>query len=36
VCASFIVAEDVTGNYSTTKCITCDRRKINKISKVSF
>jgi hypothetical protein len=32
---SRIVPEDVTGNFSTTKCITCDRRKINKISIVS-
>ena len=35
ICTSCIVPEDVTGNYTTTKCITCDRRKINKISFVS-
>ena len=35
ICTSCIVPEDVTGNYSTTKCITCDRRKINKISILS-
>ena len=35
ICTSCIVPEDVTGNYTTTKCITCDRRKINKISIVS-
>lgn len=26
---------DVTGSYSTTKCLTCDRKKINKISIIS-
>lgn len=35
ICTSCIVPEDVTGNSTTTKCITCDRRKINKISIVS-
>jgi hypothetical protein len=30
-----IVPEDATGNYSTIKCITCGRRKINKISLLS-
>jgi hypothetical protein len=35
ICTSCIVPEDVTGNYSTTKCIACDRRKINKISILS-
>ena len=33
--SSCIVSADVTGNYRTTKCITCDRRKINKISVLS-
>jgi len=35
VCTSCVVPEDVTGNQSTTKCISCDRRKINKISVLS-
>ena len=35
ICSSCIVPADVTGNYRTTKCITCDRRKINKISVLS-
>lgn len=35
ICTSCIVPGDVTGSYSTTKCITCDRRKINKISVLS-
>lgn len=35
ICTSCIVPADVTGNYSTTKCIACDRRKINKISVLS-
>jgi hypothetical protein len=35
ICTSCVVPGDVSGSYSTTKCITCDRRKINKISIVS-
>ena len=35
ICTSCIVPGDVTGSYSTTKCITCDRRKINKIGVLS-
>jgi len=35
ICTSCIVPEDATGNYSTIKCITCGRRKINKISLLS-
>jgi len=35
ICTSCIVPGDVAGNYSTTKCNTCDRRKINKISILS-
>jgi len=35
ICTSCVVPGDVTGSYSTTKCVTCDRRKINKISIVS-
>ena len=35
ICSSCIVPTDVTGNYTTTKCITCDQRKINKISVLS-
>jgi hypothetical protein len=32
ICTSCIVPGDVTGDYSTTKCITCEQRKTNKIS----
>jgi hypothetical protein len=35
ICTSCIVPEDATANYSTIKCITCGRRKINKISLLS-
>ncbi len=35
ICTSCVVPADVTGSYSTTKCIACDRRKINKISVLS-
>jgi hypothetical protein len=35
VCSSCVVPEDVTGSQSTTKCISCDRKKINKISILS-
>lgn len=35
ICSSCVVPEDVTGSANTTKCITCDRRKINKISILS-
>lgn len=35
ICTSCIVPSDVTGNYSTTKCIACDKRKINKINILS-
>jgi hypothetical protein len=35
ICTSCIVPADVTGSYSTTKCIACDRRRINKISVLS-
>lgn len=34
ICSSCIAPVDVTGGY-TTKCVNCDRRKINKISLLS-
>ena len=35
ICSSCILPADVTGNYTTTKCITCDRRRVKKISILS-
>ena len=35
ICTSCIVPADVTGNYTTTKCINCDRQRISKISMLS-
>ena len=32
VCTSCIVPVDVSGSYSTTKCINCDRNKVNRLS----
>jgi hypothetical protein len=32
ICGSCVVPADVSGNSSTTKCMRCDRMKINKIS----
>ena len=36
VCTSCIVPIDVSGNYSTTKCINCDRRKVSRVSALSM
>lgn len=32
VCTSCIVPVDVSGSYSTTKCVNCDRNKVNRLS----
>lgn len=32
VCTSCIVPADVSGDYSTTKCINCDRKKVSRLS----
>ena len=32
VCTSCIVPTDVSGDYSTTKCINCDRKKVSRLS----
>jgi hypothetical protein len=34
ICSSCVAPSDITGSY-TTKCINCDRNKINKISLLS-
>src|SRR5690349_12392851 len=36
VCTSCIVPMDVSGSYSTAKCISCDRKKINRVSALSM
>ncbi|SRR5581483_1544691 len=35
VCTSCIVPSDVSGSY-TTKCITCDRKKVNRLSTLTL
>ena len=32
VCTSCIVPIDVSGSYSTTKCVSCDRKKVKRVS----
>jgi hypothetical protein len=36
VCTSCIVPADVSGSYSTTKCINCDRKKVNKLGTLTL
>jgi hypothetical protein len=36
VCTSCIVPADVSGSYSTTKCVNCDRKKINRVSTLTL
>jgi len=31
VCTSCIVPVDVSGSYSTTKCVDCDRKKVTRV-----
>ena len=36
VCTSCIVPIDVSGSYSTTKCVSCDRKKVKRVSALSM
>ena len=36
VCTSCIVPADVSGSYSTTKCINCDRKKVNRVGTLTL
>ncbi|HEX2556863.1 MAG TPA: hypothetical protein VHK86_00945 [Nitrososphaera sp.] len=36
VCTSCIVPADVSGSYSTTKCVNCDRKKVNRVGTLTL
>lgn len=36
VCTSCVVPADVSGSYSTTKCVNCDRKKVNRVGTLTL